>query len=79
MTGSRLWSRSVDFTTAIVGGEYRWYGDDGEWFSRLTVGGDWDETKEQDGTLIERETEAYTWLQAAKQSFAFAGGGFRDR
>ena len=69
----------VDFTMLILGGNYRWYGDDDDWYSQIQVGGDWDETKEQDGTLIERETEAFAWVQAAKQSFAFLGGGFRDR
>jgi len=69
----------VDFKMTILGGEYRWWGEEDNWYSRFTVGGDWDEATENDGTLIERETEAFTWFQAAKQSFALIGGGFRDR
>lgn len=72
-------SSRVDFKMVILGGEYRWWGEDDDWYSRITVGGDWDEATEHDGTLIERETEAFVWFQAAKQSFALLGAGFRDR
>jgi hypothetical protein len=69
----------VDFDVVILGGEYIWWGEDDDWYSRMTVGGDWDETNEGSGALIERETEAFFWVQAAKQSFGFVGSGFRDR
>jgi len=69
----------VDFKMTILGGQYRWLGDEDDWYGEINVGGDWDETTEQDGTLIERETEAFFWIQAAMQSFTFLGGGVRDR
>ena len=69
----------VGFSQIVAGGEYRWYGDDGQWYNRITVGGDWDETNEQNGTLIEREIEGWVWVSGAMQSFLFAGAGHRTR
>ncbi len=46
----------VDIRQPVVGTEYRWWGDENNWWTRWAVGGDWDQTGERDGDLIERET-----------------------
>jgi len=69
----------VDIRQPIVGGGWTWWGKPGAVFSRITAGGDWDQTTDQRGELIERETEGYVTLQGPLQSFIFAGGGYRER
>jgi len=69
----------ADFRKAIIGGEYRWWGDRGDWYSRITVGGDWDQTEEQDGSLIEREIEGVVTVGGPMQSFFLIDVGHRTR
>ena len=69
----------VDFSKLIVGGGYTWYGDSDQWFSRLELGGDWDETKNQDGELIEREVEGSFVISAGRQSLLVISSGQRTR
>jgi len=69
----------ADVRQPVAGYEYRWIGDPGDWYSRIGVGADWDQTSEMDGDLIERETEAWTFVSGPLQSWLFLGGGVRDR
>ena len=66
----------VDFKVAILGGEYRWFGEDQHWYSRITVGGDWDETTQQDGTLIERENRSLGLGRGSQAVIHFSRGWF---
>ncbi len=69
----------VDYSQWIVGGEYRWYAADDRWYSRIWLGGDWDETRDQRGNLIEREIEGWWQFSGPWQSFFFVGSGHRTR
>ena len=69
----------ADVRQPLAGYEYRWLGEEDNWYSRIAVGGDWDQTGEMDGDLVERETELWTFVSGPKQSFLFLGGGVRDR
>ncbi len=69
----------VDFEQLILGGEYRWFGEAGAVFSRIGLGGDWDETTDDAGALIEREIEAYIDLSGPMQSYMNVDLGHRNR
>jgi hypothetical protein len=68
-----------DVRQPVAGYEYRWIGEEDNWYSRIGVGGDWDQTGEMDGDLVERETELWTFVSGPMQSWLFLGGGVRDR
>lgn len=69
----------VDFRQLVVGGGYTWHGESDDWYSRLSVGGDWDQAENQSSNLIEREIEGWVDFQGARQSYIFLGGGARTR
>ncbi|MCI0412033.1 carbohydrate binding family 9 domain-containing protein [bacterium] len=69
----------VDIRLYLAGAGHSWYGDDKNWFQRINVGGDFDQTEDQDGNLIEREGEAWFEWSGPKQSFFFVGPGIRER
>jgi hypothetical protein len=69
----------VDFRFWEYGGGRVWQGDSTRFFNRIQVGGNIDQTEEQDGTLIEREAEYYVNYNGPHESFARIGGGVRDR
>jgi hypothetical protein len=69
----------VDISRPLVGGERVWRGDPGEALSRLILGGDFDQTKDQDGRLIERELEGWFIIQGPKQLYLRLGPGYRLR
>ena len=73
--------RKVDFKRYVLGGNRIWYPDknpDARW-TRMQFGGDWDETKDQSGQLLERELEARFNIRLPLQAFVTAGAGMRDR
>lgn len=69
----------ANYRQAIIGGEFRWWGDREDWYSRITLGGDWDQTEEQNGSLIERELEGVITVSGPMQSFFFTDIGHRTR
>jgi len=69
----------VDIRAPEIGAERIWWGDPNDRFSRIAVSGNWDQTTDQAGNLIERETEAYLNLSGPKQSFLSIGGRHRIR
>lgn len=69
----------VDYTKIIVGGGREFWGEEGAFFRRITISGDWDKTEDQSGNLIEEEYEAYIYGIAPRNIFFFFGGGVRDR
>jgi len=69
----------VGYRQIIAGGGYEWFGDDEKWYTSIEVGGDWDVTEKQDGSLLEEEWEAFGGFSGKKQLVVFAGGGVRDR
>ncbi|HET9229214.1 MAG TPA: DUF5916 domain-containing protein, partial [Thermoanaerobaculia bacterium] len=69
----------VDYTFMIAGGDRIWHGDQGDWWTRASVGGDWDERKDQAGNLLEREVEVRGNFNGPMQSYVELVAGQRKR
>ncbi|MCH9649045.1 MAG: carbohydrate binding family 9 domain-containing protein [Deltaproteobacteria bacterium] len=66
--------------TFLLGGLKRiWWGEEEDWFNRLSFGGDWDLTRDQSGNTLEREAELFFNYDGPKQSEVFLGLGTRER
>ena len=63
----------VDFTKSVAGIYRNFWAPEGRWWNRVSVGGDWDITHDQDGRLLERELEAEVSLRAAARSYIELG------
>jgi hypothetical protein len=68
----------VNTNTQVVGGGRAWHGDDSNWWSRMQLHGDWDITHDEDGQLLEREVEAYYYINGPMQSHMEIGVGKSD-
>ena len=68
----------VDFSQQVAGLGRVWHGEDGDWYSRMELRGDWDITHDQAGRLLEREIEAYLGADGPMQSYLEAGALTRD-
>ena len=73
--------RKVNFERYVVGGGRIWYPDDkpDALWTRIQFSGDWDETKDQSGQLLERELEGRFNIELPLQTFVSVGAGRRDR
>jgi hypothetical protein len=69
----------VDYRMAIAGGWYTWWQEPESKWAWFEIGGDWDQTEDQSGNLLEREYEVTFLASGPKQSFFFFGTGFRDK
>lgn len=69
----------VDYRRAIAGGNYRVWGDDNPRFRYWEIGGDVDQTEDQNSNLIEREAEVWYRWAGGKESFITARVGSRER
>ncbi|HXI01947.1 MAG TPA: DUF5916 domain-containing protein, partial [Candidatus Saccharimonadales bacterium] len=68
----------VDTRYSLAGYEYRWWGEEGKnWYSRLGLGSDFNETDDLEGNLIEREIEGWLFWQGPLQSYFNLDGGTR--
>jgi len=63
----------------VAGIERQWWGEEGDFWSRLWVGSDYDVTEDQSGQLLEREFETWGSLLGPLQSFASVRYGRRER
>ncbi len=70
----------VDLEQLIVGGEYRWFGENGSKWTRWSIFGDWDETKRiSDGQKLEEEFEIHASISGPLQFHTNFGVGTRER
>ncbi len=69
----------VDYTFMVGGLRRTWTGEEGDFYNRWSVGGDWDLTEDQSGQLLERELEVWTSYNGPKQSNVFFALVDRDR
>jgi hypothetical protein len=69
----------VDYTLLAGGLRRSWFGEEADWYNRISVGGDWDLTEDQSGQLLEREVEAWGQIAGPMQSFVFLKLTNRDR
>lgn len=59
----------VDFKKFTTGGEYRWYGDKGNWWNRANLYADWDITHNENNELLEKEAQTSFSVSGPLQSF----------
>jgi hypothetical protein len=72
--------RRVDMRWYGTRGEYIWFGEEDDWYTRIEVGGGWDRAERQNGDFQEEELEFRAGLSGSKwQSRLFVGGGIEDR
>ncbi|MCW8875726.1 MAG: carbohydrate binding family 9 domain-containing protein [Kangiellaceae bacterium] len=70
----------VNYDKKVVGLGHRWYFDaDDNWWTQIELGGDWDQTNDNDGKLLEEEVEANIVMQGALQSEIVFGFVSRDK
>jgi hypothetical protein len=69
----------VDYTFWLAGGHRIWNGEEGDWYTRLEVGGDYDLREDQRGNLIEEEIEVQAFINGPLQSFLLFDVGQRER
>ena len=65
----------VDTRRGEVGGGWTWHGEEGQFFDRINLNGNVDQSEEEDGSLLEREWEGYISYNGPRQSSASWGGG----
>ena len=68
----------VDFDKQIIGLGRIWHPQEGDWWTRMRLKGDWDITHDENGRLLEREVEANFILGGPMQSTIEIGGLTRD-
>lgn len=69
----------VDYSFALGGLERTWWGDESDWFNRVSVGGDWDMMRDQSGQQLEQEFELFFNASGSRESFFMFRLGTRDR
>ncbi|MFS1702853.1 DUF5916 domain-containing protein [Alteromonas sp. AMM-1] len=68
----------ADFNKSVVGGGYNFW-NEGSWWNRIQLKGDWDLTHNDNGELIERELEATFNIRGKWQSYLELGAVKRER
>ena len=69
----------VDYSFLLGGAEHIWWGGEESWWTQVRVGGDWDQTRDQSGQLLEREAEVWTLVNGPRQSWLWTSFGTRER
>ncbi|MCB1033791.1 MAG: carbohydrate binding family 9 domain-containing protein, partial [Acidobacteria bacterium] len=69
----------VDFTFLLGGVQRIWWGEEGDWFNRISFGGDYDRTSDQSGQLLEEEYEIFFNYRGPKQTSVNGGVGTKQR
>jgi hypothetical protein len=70
----------VGYSFGNAGLEHTWWSEGRHaWYTSITYGGDWDETQQFDGVLLEKEWETWVSLKGPWQSYTMVDTGWRDR
>lgn len=69
----------VDVRRWETGGSWIWQGDATRFYNWIQVNANFDQTEEEDRSLIEREWEGYITFSGRRESSALWGGGLRTR
>ncbi len=59
----------VDFNKFVIGGDRRWYADEGQWWTKFKIYSDWDISHNDAGELLEREFDINAQLNAKYESY----------
>lgn len=68
----------VDYRKGVAGGERIWWGEEQDWYDKMWLGADYDETYRQDGEPLEKELEGWWRFQGPLQSFLELRPGWRE-
>jgi hypothetical protein len=68
----------VDIDQQVVGLGKNWHGEEGDWWTRMRLNGEWDITHDENGRVLEREIEAYFGIGGPMQSWIEFGALSRD-
>ncbi|MDP2562717.1 carbohydrate binding family 9 domain-containing protein [Psychrobium sp. 1_MG-2023] len=71
--------RQADYRRAVIGGERRWYGEDGAALNQWGFWSDVDRTEDQNGLLLEEEAEIHLNLQGRHQFYSNMGVVTRNK
>jgi len=69
----------VGTTFLLAGAQRVWWGEEEDWYNRISFGGDWDRRTDEDGNVLEEESELFFNASGPLQSELFLGVGMRDR
>jgi len=58
----------ADRQQKVIGGGYNWYSEN-SWWNKIRVNGDWDISHNDDGELLEKESEMYVSMSGQLQSY----------
>lgn len=72
------WVGQIDADQLVIGGERTWFLQD-QWLNKIQFGGDWDISHNNNGELLERESEAYIKFRGESQSHFRVSGFTRDK
>jgi len=68
----------VDYRKGVAGGERIWWGEEQDWYDKMWLGADYDETYRQDGEPLEKELEGWWRFQGPLQTFLELRPGWRE-
>ncbi|XQW86370.1 carbohydrate binding family 9 domain-containing protein [Thalassotalea piscium] len=69
----------VDYNKFSVGGDHKWYGEPGAWWSQFKIYSDWDVIKNDNNELIEKEFDINAQLSASYNTSIMLAYSFRDK
>jgi hypothetical protein len=68
----------VDYDQQTIGLGHIWHSEEGDWWNRMRLNGDYDIAHDDQGRLLEEEVEAYFGISGPLQSYLEFGGLSRD-
>ena len=69
----------VDFNRAVIGGNRKWYAEQGQWWTQFKIHSDWDISHNDNGELIEEEFDISAHLDASYDSYFRLSYSTRDK
>lgn len=61
----------VGYREAITGIEHHWWGESGDWYNRLSAGGEFERAEDPTGLLLNQETDIWGAYSGSLQSFVW--------
>ena len=61
----------VDYREATTGVEHHWWGESGDWYNRLSAGGEFERSEDHSGQLLGQEADVWGVYSGPLQSFVF--------
>jgi hypothetical protein len=61
----------VDYREATTGLEHHWWGKSGDWYNRLSTGGEYERSEDHTGRLLSQETDVWGVYSGPLQSFVW--------